>query len=280
MDGQLTTVWTIQFTACLEGTLHWSLERSGRVEIVNRTKVLPIKWTSRRFPPYHLLKLGCVSVGTSLELFSLHLSFSISVVMFRCRCVAVDFISIVLHNTMMWISILFGVTATAHVCSLWDPHLPKTMCNVGHWRHGELGVEIEWLTTDWERKVTGRHLLFGNVGFDFSDASGNIRGLSCPVKWMRLNGAWLSPLETAWTVLGSGNLFYETLKRNRNYFSLWVVIFHFCLWTCTCCLGSQAGQVWLSLLGRLQFVFCETWNGCSREVLGQMQRRYIEPWDR
>ena len=73
-------------------TLHWSLERSGRVEIVNRTQVLPIKWTSADFHQPFAEK-GCVSVGTSLELFSLHLSFSISVVMFRCRCVAVDFIS-------------------------------------------------------------------------------------------------------------------------------------------------------------------------------------------
>ena len=73
---------------------HTSLEsgEKRKVEIVNRTKVLPIKWTSADFHQPFAEK-GCVSVGTSLELFSLHLSFSISVVMFRCRCVAVDFIS-------------------------------------------------------------------------------------------------------------------------------------------------------------------------------------------
>ena len=47
-------------------------------------------------------------------------------------------------------------------------------------RHGtggtvELGVEIVgWQRT--EREITGRYRLFGNVGPDFSDASGSIRG--------------------------------------------------------------------------------------------------------
>ena len=44
--------------------------------------------------------------------------------------------------------------------------------------------------------MTGIHLLFGNVGFDFSDASGSIRGFELQL-WMRLNGACIESLETA-----------------------------------------------------------------------------------
>ena len=74
-------------------TLHWSLEKSGMVEIINRTQVLPIKWTSADFHQ-PLAKKRCGNLGTSLEAFSLHLLSIILVLMFRCHCLAVSFISL------------------------------------------------------------------------------------------------------------------------------------------------------------------------------------------
>ena len=65
------------------------------------------------------------------------------------------------------------------------------------------------------------------------------------------------------------------LKRNRKLL-LWVC-FHVFVWNLHSCLGSQAGQVWLSLLGRLQFVFCETWNGCSREDWDRCREGTLNP---
>ena len=48
-------------------------------------------------------------------------------------------------------------------------------------------------------------------------------------------------------------------------------------WNFDSCAVSQAGQVWLTLLGLLQFVFCETWNGCSREDWDRCREGTLNP---
>ena len=52
----------------------------------------------------------------------------------------------------------------------------------------------------------------------------------------------------------------------------------FCLhWNLHSWLVSQAGQVWLLLLGFLHFVLCETWNGCSREDWDRCREGEVNP---
>ena len=69
-------------------------------------------------------------------------------------------------------------------------------------------------------------------------------------------------------------LFWTELETKQDTL-LWVC-FHVFYRNLNSCLVAQAGQVWLTLLGLLQFV-CEIWNGCSRGDWDRCRESVLDP---
>jgi len=117
--------------------------------------------------------------------------------------------------------------------------------------------------------------LFGNVGFDFSDASGN-HGCRFELQlWKCLS--WICSTVSQWKrpeLCRKWKLFWTELETKQETL-LWVCFSCFDRDLDSCVL-SQAGQVWLTLLGLLQFV-CEIWDGCSRGDWDRCRESVLNP---